>query len=112
MQIGGASTDSISLPSVMSDPPAGLQSTGSSSMCDHAACTCEHTAVAVPAQMFMLWHWPTPVKIAPIEHDPLGLKARPQPLYMFRTSRLDRIAVVSSTCTLQPSSKGCRGSEL
>lgn len=26
--------------------------------------------------MFTMWHWPMPVKIAPIEHDPLGLKVR------------------------------------
>lgn len=36
----------------------------------------------MPVQMFMLWHWPTPVKIAPIEHDPLGLKVHAQLLYM------------------------------
>jgi poly(A) polymerase len=32
------------------------------------------TLIAKFFKMFMLWHWPTPVKIAPIEHDPLGLK--------------------------------------
>ena len=26
--------------------------------------------------MFTMWQWPMPVKIAPIEHDPLGLKVR------------------------------------